>query len=182
MLRQLKGESLSAIYTSTLRRSIETAEPTARYFDLPVQPRHELDEIAFGIMEGKQIAQIDGELKTEWERFKENRFTYRIPGAENYTDVSNRISPFLGRALENHRDQGILIVGHRVVNLMLIRMLLDVPPENVMKIEQTNDCLYRIEREGETRVFHSIDGEIREGFFSKGPLKKEEKPGDVETR
>jgi broad specificity phosphatase PhoE len=181
LLKQLKAESLSAIYTSTLRRSILTAEPTAKHFGLPIQPRHELDEIAFGVMEGKQIAQVDGELKMEWERFRENRFTYRIPGAENYTDVLNRISPFLRGTLQHHKDQGILIVGHRVVNLMLIRMLLDVLPEDIMKIEQTNDCLYRIERDGETRVFHYIDGEIREGFFVKGRLRDERRRGDPET-
>jgi len=182
LLKQLKAESLSSIYTSTLRRSILTAEPIAKYFGLPIQRRHELDEIAFGIMEGKQIAQIDGELKMEWERFRENRFTYRIPGAENYTDVSNRINPFLERILQNHKDQGILIVGHRVVNLMLIRMLLDVPLENIMKIEQTNDCLYRIERGCETRVFHYMDGEIREGFFVRGRVRGERRSGDPETR
>ena len=179
LLKQLKAEPLSSIYTSTLRRSIQTAEPTAKHFGLSIQPRLELDEIAFGIMEGKQIAQIDGELKMEWERFRENRFTYRIPGAENYTDVSNRISPFLERILQNHKDQGILIVGHRVVNLMLIRMLLAVPVENIMKVEQTNDCLYLIERDGEVRVFHYIDGEIREGFFVKGRLQDERRRGDA---
>lgn len=167
LLRQLKMESLSAIYTSTLKRSIQTAEPIAKYSGLPIQPRHELDEIAFGMMEGEKIAYIEGELKVEWEKFRDNRFTYRIPGAENYTDVSNRISPFLESILQNHKDQGILIVGHRVVNLMMIRILLDVPSENIIRIEQSNDCLYLIEIDVENRVFHYIDGEVRKGFLSR---------------
>jgi broad specificity phosphatase PhoE len=106
--------------------------------------------------------------KSEWERFKDDRFNYRIPGAENYTDVANRIKPFMERTLQNHEGQEVLIVGHRVVNRLLIGMLLECPLEKVLEIEQTNDCLYLIQKNGETRVFHYIDGEIKEGLVLVG--------------
>jgi broad specificity phosphatase PhoE len=127
-----------------------------------------LDEIAFGILEGKNLYRFDEELKTEWDRFKDNRFSYRIPGAENYADVANRIRPFEERLLENHEGREVLIVGHRVVNRLLIGMLMDYPLENVLKIEQTNDCLYLIQRNVESKIFHYIDGKIKEGLVLVG--------------
>ena len=141
LLEQIKGKPISAIYTSTLQRSILTAQPIAKYFNLPIQKQSELDEIAFGILEGKLLHSFDEELKAEWDRFKDNRFTYRIPEAENYSDVANRVKPFVERLLRNHKGQEILIVGHRVVNRLLIGTLLECPLENVQKIEQTNDIL-----------------------------------------
>ena len=160
----LKDRPLSAIYSSTRQRSILTAEPLANHLGLPIQRQPELDEIAFGMLEGKLFHHFDEELKSEWERFKNNQFIYRIPGAENYADVANRIKPFMERLLRVHEGHEVLIVGHRVVNRLLIGMLMEYPVEKVLKIEQTNDMLYLIQRNGEAKIYHYIDGEIKEGL------------------
>jgi len=165
LLERLKGRSLSAIYTSTLQRSVLTAEPTAAYFNLPIQKQPELDEIGFGILEGKMLVSPDEETRREWERFRDDRWVYRIPGAENYTDVANRVKPFSERILFQHPQEEILVVGHRVVNRLLVGMLLGGPIEEVLNFEQTNDTLYLIGKNGKTEVFHYIDGEIKEGFM-----------------
>jgi broad specificity phosphatase PhoE len=160
----LKDRPLSAIYTSTRQRAILTAKPLANHLGLPIQSQPELDEIAFGILEGKLLHHFDEELKSEWERFKDDRFVYRIPGAENYADVSDRIKPFAQRLLRNHEGQEILIVGHKVANRLLIGMLMEYPVEKVVMIEQTNDMLYLIQRNREAKIFHYVDGEIKEGL------------------
>jgi broad specificity phosphatase PhoE len=171
LLEQLKGRPISAIYTSTLKRSILTAQPIADHLGLPLREQPELNEIAFGILEGKQILSSDGEVRNEWERFKENRFTYRIPGGENYTDVMNRVRPFVEMVLRNRKGEEILIVGHRVVNQILIGVLMDYPPEEMLKIQQSNGCFYLVQKNGEPKVFYSLNGEMREGFLSGSPMR-----------
>ena len=168
LLEQLRGRSLSAIYASTLKRSFLTAQPVADHFGLPVQRQSELDEIAFGMLEGELLIEFDGALKSEWERFGDHRFTYHIPGGENYTDVANRIRPFMERTLRDHKGQEVLIVGHRVVNRLLIGMLLEYPLKWVLNIEQTNDCIYLIQKNDEVKVFHNINGKVREGLLAVG--------------
>ena len=176
LLEQLKDRPISAIYTSTLKRSICTAQPIAKFLNLPIQKQPELDEIAFGIMEGIQVSSFNAneELKREWERFKEDRFTYRIPGAENFTDVANRLKPFKEKILRDHTGNEILIIGHMIVNRFLIGMLLEYPLEQIERTEQHNGFVYLVERNGEARVFHIIDGEIREGFFHAPPKDRSE--------
>ena len=168
LLEQLKNQSLTTIYTSSLQRSILTAQPVANHFGLPICKSSELDEIAFGILEGRNLYQFDEVTRKEWERFKDDRFNYRIPGAENYTDVANRVRPFVERILEDHQGQEVLVIGHRVVNRLLIGMFLEFPLERVLKIEQTHDCLYLIQRNGEAKVFHYMNGKIREGVVAVG--------------
>jgi broad specificity phosphatase PhoE len=170
LLEQLKNRPLSTIYTSTLQRSVLTAQPIARYLNLPIQKQTELDEIAFGMMEGRQFSNMDEEVRVEWERFKENRLTYHIPGAENYADVAIRLRPFMERILQIHKGQEILIVGHRGANRMLIGMLLEYPLEKCLKIEQTNECLYLIQRNGEYKVFCYLNGEVKEGLLFEGQV------------
>jgi probable phosphoglycerate mutase len=165
LLEHLKDKPLKAIYSSPLQRSYSTAQPIAQHLGLPILQQAELKEIGFGILEGRNLFQFDEELKKEWNRFKDDRFSYRIPGAENYADVANRLNPFLERILHQHEGEEILIVGHRVVNRLLIGMFLEFPLEKTLKIEQTNDCLYLIERNREIKVFHYLDGVVREGLF-----------------
>ena len=47
---QLKNRPISAIYASTLKRSVSTAQPIASHFVLSIQEQSELYEIAFGIL------------------------------------------------------------------------------------------------------------------------------------
>jgi broad specificity phosphatase PhoE len=171
LLDQLKNRPLSAIYTSTLKRSFLTAQPIADHFGLAIQRQPELNEIAFGILEGKHVLEFEGEVKSEWERFKENRFGYRMPDAENYTDVLNRVRPFAEKILQTHQGKEILIVGHRVVNQMLIGVLTNYPLKEMLKMQQSNGCFYLVKKNGETKVFHYLHGEVREGFFSDSPIK-----------
>ncbi len=164
LLELLKDRPLLAIYTSTLKRSILTAQPISHYFGLPIRQRPELDEMAFGILEGKRVLCLDDGMREEWERFKRERFTYRLPQGENYTDVIYRVQPFIEEILRNHRDQEILIVGHRVVNLMLLALLLRYPLEEISKVQQDNGGLYLVEKDGEVKVYHHHDGRMMEGL------------------
>lgn len=168
LLQQLRDRPLSAIYTSTLRRSILTAEPIAHHLGLSIRRRPELDEIAFGILEGKQLSEMDEAARTEWELFRVNRLTYHVPGAENYSDVANRLRPFVEKILLDHRGHEILIVGHRAANRMLIGLLLDYPLEEASRIEQANDCIYLIQRNGRVKVGYYIGSEMTEGLLFEG--------------
>ena len=168
LIEPLKDHFIAAIYSSTLQRSILTAQPIANHLGLPIRKESGLDEIAFGILEGRNLYQFDEVTQSEWRRFKDDRFNYRIPGAENYTDVANRIKPFIEKTLRDHEGQEVLIVGHRVVNRLLIGTLMGFPIEWVLKIEQTHDCLYLIQRSDEAKVFHYIDGKVREGILLVG--------------
>jgi broad specificity phosphatase PhoE len=168
LLEQLKDKPISAIYSSNLKRSFLTAEPIANHLGLRIQRRAELDEIAFGILEGKLLVKFDEALKSEWDRFKDHRFTYHIPGGENYTDVANRIKPFIEKTLQNHEGREVLIVGHRVVNRLLIGMLMEYPLDWVLRIEQTHDCIYLIKKNDEAKIFHYMNGNVREGIVLVG--------------
>jgi broad specificity phosphatase PhoE len=119
-------------------------------------------------MEGVQFDDIDERTRTEWERFRENRLTYHIPGAENNTDVSNRVGPFKERILRDHEGQDILIVAHRGVNRMLVGLLLEMSLEEALSIEQTNECLYLIQRNGKIKVNYYLNGEAQEGLLLVG--------------
>ena len=168
LLKWLKDQPISAIYTSTLQRSIHTAEPIAHHLGLAIRQQPELDEINFGILEGKTLADMDVVTRAEWEKFRSNRLQYHVPGAENYLDVVARLKPFVDALLQNHQGQEILIVGHRATNRMLIGLLLDYPLEEAVRIEQSNDCVYVIQRNERHTVSYFTGSECKDGLVLEG--------------
>src|ERR1700685_2736802 len=55
------GWNVRRLYTSDLRRAVQTAEPLADLWKIPIEPRSGFREISFGHWEGKRWAEIRDE-------------------------------------------------------------------------------------------------------------------------
>ena len=97
------------VWTSTLRRTIETAAPLHR----EIGTWRALDEIDSGVCDGKTYAEIQREMPTEFEARRRDKLRYRYPGGESYEDVIQRLDRVIVE-LERYRTP-VLVVGHRAV-------------------------------------------------------------------
>jgi 6-phosphofructo-2-kinase / fructose-2,6-biphosphatase 3 len=110
------------VWTSTLRRTHETAAP------LGIEPGawKALDEIHAGICEGMTYAEIERDLPAEFEARKRDKFHYRYPRGESYQDVVQRVDRVLIE-LERYRTP-VLVIAHRAVLRALAAYFLQRPP------------------------------------------------------
>jgi broad specificity phosphatase PhoE/predicted kinase len=111
------------IWTSSLRRAIQTAEPLGR---TPWAWRA-LDEIDAGICDGMSYAQIKARLPGEYEARKRDKFTYRYPRGESYQDIILRLDPVIIE-LERTRKP-VLVIAHNAVLRALYAYFQGVPRE-----------------------------------------------------
>lgn len=112
---------ISHVWTSTLRRTIETAEPLGRSF-LPIRA---LDEIDPGICDGLTDAEFAARHPVEHRLRCEQKLTYRYPRGESYEDVIRRLDPVV-LELERHRDP-ILVIAHQAVLRCLYAYFAGIP-------------------------------------------------------
>ncbi len=110
------------VWTSTLRRTRETAEP------LGIEPGEwkALDEIHAGVCDGMTYAEIERSLPAEFEARRRDKFHYRYPRGESYQDVVQRVDRVLIE-LERYRTP-VLVIGHRAVLRALTGYFLQRPP------------------------------------------------------
>ena len=111
------------IWTSALRRAIQTAAPLGRS---PWAWRA-LDEIDAGICDGMSYAQIQEHLPEEYEARKRDKFTYRYPRGESYQDIILRLDPMIIE-LERTRKP-VLVIAHNAVLRALYAYFQGVPRE-----------------------------------------------------
>ena len=85
-----EGGFLSSIFTSPLMRAKETAEIVGRRLGVEVETVPGLEEMNFGICEGKTWIESKSLYPKELEEWEQNKRYRRISGGESYQDVLNR--------------------------------------------------------------------------------------------
>jgi broad specificity phosphatase PhoE len=148
----LHDEPLAAIYTSALRRTIDTAQPTADAKTLPIVTLPALDEIHMGVLQGRHRDERDVEAQALWAQWQADLWGFRVPGGEGMGEFAQRVESALHDLLQRHRGQRILIVGHRATNRVLLGTLLGWPPERWGEIRLRNKFFYRVEPGEPARV------------------------------
>jgi len=165
----LKDQPLDAIYVSERQRTQKTAELVARQHELPMQVRAAINEIDAGVFEGICSSQIDPDKTKPEDRecevrsrgarvepavelvrhyFKhsvKDRVRDHYPLAESYEDVARRTAGFVEELRSGPRDRQVLVVGHGVVNRVLLHHFMGWPLAAVTQLRQENDQVYRLE-------------------------------------
>ncbi|MBI5610535.1 MAG: histidine phosphatase family protein [Deltaproteobacteria bacterium] len=117
------------VWTSTLKRTIETAKP----LQVPSLPWRALDEIDAGICDNLTYTEIAEKFPEEYNARRKDKLNYRYPRGESYTDVILRLEPVI-LELEREREP-VLVIGHQAVLRMLYAYFMDRRPEDVVNME-----------------------------------------------
>jgi broad specificity phosphatase PhoE/predicted kinase len=111
------------VWTSTLRRAQQTAEPLG----VRVSARRALDEISAGICDGMSYSEINVRYPDEYRARAVDKFRYRYPRGESYADVIQRLEPLIVD-LERQR-RPVLLVAHQAIIRVLYSYLMGRPQE-----------------------------------------------------
>ncbi|HIC88675.1 MAG TPA: histidine phosphatase family protein [Anaerolineae bacterium] len=139
----------TAIYTSPLRRAMQTAQAIASICELPVQPEPGLLDIDYGDWQGLSPAQAAGrdpDLHAAWLHAPH---TVQIPGGENLGIVRERVTAMLARLLQKHGGETIVLVGHMVVNRVLLCFVLGLGDDRFWRLRQETAAINIIEHDGQ---------------------------------
>lgn len=140
--QRLKGEKITALYSSDLRRSLKGAQIIAHYLDItPAPPLQEFREKKFGVFEGLNLKEIKERFAVEMDELMNNWIGYCPPGAESLRELEQRVMRALHGLLEKRAGERIALVGHGGVNRIILLHALGLEVENFFCFEQDYGCL-----------------------------------------
>ncbi|KAL3457375.1 hypothetical protein BJX64DRAFT_280632 [Aspergillus heterothallicus] len=114
------------IWTSTLKRTIQTARHLAaetRYEKLEWKA---LDELDSGVCDGLTYEEIAEQYPEDFAARDEDKYNYRYRGGESYRDVVIRLEPII---MELERSENVIIVTHQAVLRCIYAYFLNVAQE-----------------------------------------------------
>lgn len=119
----LKPEKPARLYTSNLRRALETARIIASRLKLDPIADPRLNEIDFGIWEGACYEQLSRECRGAYRRWRAGTLR-RPPGGESIEDLSRRVGHFFREVLKQHAEDTVAVVAHGgPIKMFLLKVL-----------------------------------------------------------
>ena len=109
-----------AVYTSPLSRAVQTAEAIAKHFHLPVQQHAGLVDIDYGAWQGLTPEEVRQRWPEEFDAWYNRPHLAHIPGGETLSDLRARAMPMLDELAAHHAGETVVLVGHTVINRILL--------------------------------------------------------------
>ncbi len=146
-----------AIYSSPLSRAVQTAEAIARRYALEVQTHPGLLDIDYGAWQGltpDEVAQRWPQEFHLWQRYPHRAV---IPGGETLAELRTRAMTTLNELVVRHPQETVVVVGHTVINRILLLGVLGLGNERFWHLRQEPCALNVIEAQGEDYVLVSLN-------------------------
>jgi broad specificity phosphatase PhoE len=144
----LSSETFSAIYSSDLRRAVETAEPLARLANLPVERTSAFRERSVGVMEGLTFEEAAARHPEQYAALLRRDFDHVLLGGESYRQMLERASRQLDQTIEQHRGGRIAVFSHTgTICILTLHLMgaLDAPELRPVWIATSNCGIARFE-------------------------------------
>jgi probable phosphoglycerate mutase len=139
---RIAGDHLSAVYSSPLSRTLETAEILAKPHGLA--PVHEdgLREIGHGRWEGLTRSEVEERFPGEYEAWEADPFTFAPVDGETGLSVLARALPALRRIVVAHPGSTVLVVSHKATLRLALASLLGMDARGYRdRLDQSPACL-----------------------------------------
>jgi broad specificity phosphatase PhoE len=146
--KYLSNWELEAIYSSPLKRALDTANIIARYQKVSVHVAEGLIDFDYGEWQSlleQEAKRLYPTLHNEWHN---NPHKVKMPGGESLEDVRRRAIEVVNDVLSKYQG-GVVLVSHRVVNKVLICSLLGLDNSHFWNINQDV---------GGITIFNYVDG------------------------
>jgi broad specificity phosphatase PhoE len=129
----LKDRKIEAVYSSPLRRALDTAAAIAKYHKLSVNIENDLREIDAGDMEGVALENLIKDFSHYLIGFNSGDGKGKLPGGESLHDLRQRAWKVVQRILSTNLDS-MVIVSHYFVTLSIICAALELPVSSIRKM------------------------------------------------
>lgn len=132
----IKDETLHAIYSSPLSRSMETAENIAKFQNIEVTPLDAIIDISYGEWEGVGLVEVQKKYPDLYDLWLKAPHKVTFPNGESLEAVRVRTMGAIENLLEKHTNENIALVAHRVPNKVICCSLIGIDMSNFWRIQQ----------------------------------------------
>ncbi len=139
---RLQKEGLTAIYSSPLSRTLDTARIIAGSSALKIETRDGLREISHGRWEGLTRAEVEERFMGEYDAWEADPFTFAPEGGESGVAVLARALPVMREIVTRHPGDRVLVVSHKATIRLLLSSLLGIDARGYRdRLDQAPACV-----------------------------------------
>jgi probable phosphoglycerate mutase len=133
------------VYTSPMKRCIETGHAIANACGVEAQVIDELNDVDYGAWQMRSYEEIEETNPELFAAWFATPHLVRFPSGESLQDMVARTADALRLVLNRHVDDTVVLVGHTSVNRALLVQLVDQPLSAYWRLAQAPCCVNEID-------------------------------------
>ncbi len=157
----LAGKGVEVVFTSPLRRALQTAQIIAGELACPLVQSWNLRDMGYGRVAGREL--WDTTARYVLGQIDSHNPGYRVPGGGSFQGLQRRSGRALKRILNSGRHV-VASVAHVETNRLLIAQLHGLALEESASIWQPHELIYFYDTDMRS-VRYMVDGHVHEGFY-----------------
>lgn len=130
----LKETKIDAIYSSPLKRALDTAQAIASHHQLAVQVESDLREMEVGELEGVSIAELGTSFSQFLLQWRQGQGLEKLPGGESVVDLADRVWVTVQFIIKKHQQETVVVVSHFFAVVVTICKALGWPLTSLERI------------------------------------------------
>ena len=137
-------ESETALYASSLARSVRTAEILSEAMGLDLKPVivPDISELHLGDWEGETHASLSNQEPERLAEHYRNFVNSKPPGGgESVAELAGRVLPAFRDICDREKDKNVIVCAHAAVNRVILCDALGAPLESFFRLEQDFSAL-----------------------------------------
>jgi 2,3-bisphosphoglycerate-dependent phosphoglycerate mutase len=127
--KRRRNDRIEAVFTSDLRRAVETAEIAFGDASIPILHDWRLRECDYG--------RLNGAARDEIDRTRSEHLDHPYPAGESWRQATHRVESFLDDLGVRWKSSRVLVVGHLATRWGLEHHLNGVPLEHLVRAQIT---------------------------------------------
>ncbi len=148
----------AALYSSPLKRAVQTLEPASRLLGLPVRVEPGLNNVALGAWEGRKKSEIAAEQPELWRTWTTRPEELSFPGMESLEAAGLRARAVVDRLVALHAGSTIALCTHRTVLKPLVPCCLGMARPWFWKFHFDNGSISVLIRDDKGYSLFSLNG------------------------
>jgi broad specificity phosphatase PhoE len=130
----LKEAKIDAVYSSPLKRALDTATAIASHHQLAVQVEPDLREMEVGEFEGVSMTEIGANLSQFLIQWRQGRGLEKLPGGESVADLADRMWATIQSINAQYQQGTVVVVSHYFAIVATICIALGWPLTRLERI------------------------------------------------
>lgn len=143
--KKLSAFKIRKIYSSPLKRALQTAEAVGKRLNLKPIPENDLIEINYGKWQGLAVDEVQKKYRALYAKWLKTPGKTAIPGGETLKRARTRVSLKLNKILNQYRNGDIVIVAHEVIIKVILCKLLNLSDNFFWKLKQDTGAITILE-------------------------------------
>lgn len=141
----IRGTKIDRIYTSPLKRTLQTAKIINENYNLNIECSEGLKERNFGIWDDLTLEEMTKKYPSEYNAWVSDWIKYRIRDGESAIEAYERSAAFVGELVRTNTEGVFMLITHLGAIRFLLAYLLDLGIESSWHFRVDNASITKVE-------------------------------------